>query len=191
MNIKIHYSFVIYIFILFFLGLLKYFSIFFISILLHEFTHALVGTLYGLKIINIEIDMCGVSIRFDKINEDCLSRIIIYMSRPLINIIIAIITYIIFKERFLFFVLTNLGLFAFNMLPIYPLDGGKIIFEIINKFFYTKKLILKKCYTCFQIIFLFILAMFCINYSNVQLFFLGIYFLRFTIEDKYKNMELF
>lgn len=191
MNIKVHYSFVIYIFILFFLGLLNYFLVFFISILIHEITHAVIGMFYGLKIKNIGISMGGVSIEFDNFNLNYIKKIVIYATGPVMNLFLSLVTYCIFKERYIFFVLTNLALAIFNLIPLYPLDGGKIIYEIVNKFFYLKKTILKDLYIGIQIILLCLLAFFCINYSNVQLFFLGVYFLNFTRYDKYKNIELF
>ncbi|MBE5821758.1 MAG: hypothetical protein E7311_04125 [Clostridiales bacterium] len=191
MNIKIHYSFVLYIFILFFLGLLKYFFVFFISIVIHELMHALVGKILKLKIIHIKIDICGISIRFEKLPNNFIERIIIYIAGPLINLIIAIFTYYISRQKYMFFILSNLVLAIFNMLPIYPLDGGKILYELVYKFFYNKILIVRKIYFLLQVILLFGLAVFCINYSSIQLFFLGVYFLAFTSENKYKNMELF
>lgn len=191
MNIKIHYSFVIYIFILFFLDLLKYFAIFFISVLIHELFHGIIGYLYGLKIINIEIDMCGLSIKFEDLKINFIKKIVLFLAGPVVNLLIAIIIYYFYKEKYVFCILTNLGLFIFNMLPIYPLDGGKILYEVINTFFYHKKIMLEKIYTFLQMILLLILSFFCINYSNIQLFFLGIYFLKFTIKDKYEKMELF
>ena len=95
------------------------------------------------------------------------------------------------REKYMFFILTNLMLCIFNLLPIYPLDGGKIMYELVNHFFTIKKNILKNIYITVQLILLFTLAFLSINYYNIQLFFLGVYFLSFTNENKYKNMELF
>lgn len=185
MKIRIHYSFVIYIFILFFLNLLKYYSVFFISILLHEMTHAIIGILYGIKISNIEISMSGVSIRFKEMDITYFKKIIIYISGPLINILLAILAYFCHKEKYIFFIFSNCVLFIFNIIPIYPLDGGKILYEILINKFYLNNLIIERLFSVFQIILLFVLAYLCINYSNIQLFFLGIYFLKFTCSYMY------
>ena len=66
---------------------------------------------------------------------------LIAMAGPLVNLVIAIFTYvIIFLNKNLetstaeMVIYSNILIFVFNLLPIYPLDGGRIIKELIYMF---------------------------------------------------------
>ena len=67
-------------------------------------------------------------------NEVCIKKIVIAFAGPLVNIFIAIIAFFmpqnmaISKETLIY---ANLMLTMFNLLPIYPLDGGRILKEIV------------------------------------------------------------
>lgn len=46
---------------------------------------------------------------------------------PLVNLSLGLLSYFFFGERFFFFTAANLLLFALNILPIAPLDGGQAL----------------------------------------------------------------
>ena len=112
--------------------------IFFISILLHEMFHAIFGILLGLKIKKIKINPLGFNIEFMSFKEKYRigKKIVIYLVGPLFNLIVALIFFMlnINEDLKINIVYTNLVLGIFNMLPILPLDGGKILKEICNVF---------------------------------------------------------
>ena len=74
------------------------------------------------------------NIKIQKGNEICIKKIAIAFAGPLVNIFIAIIAFfmpeniVAQKETIIY---ANLMLAIFNLLPIYPLDGGRIVKEII------------------------------------------------------------
>ena len=111
---------------------------------LHEMGHMIAGLLLGFKPYNIEIMPVGLSVAFSsneknyntKIKKGTLINIkkaIIAMAGPMTNIIITIV-FIIFnfgqldKELIIY---ANILIAIFNLIPIYPLDGGRIIKEIL------------------------------------------------------------
>lgn len=113
--------------------------------LLHELGHLCAGLALGIKPKNIRVNPFGFSISFKtnmndynkKIkcgNELSLKRIVIALAGPIVNILIVLICLcfnyklIIPKENIIY---SNLLLAIFNLLPIYPLDGGRILKEFI------------------------------------------------------------
>ena len=186
MSIKIHYTFIIYLLILFFFELLPYYFCFFISIFIHEISHGIMGKIFGLKIKNISINFSGLSLGFENFNISKIKKIIIYIVGPVINLIIAIILNYYNNEEYAFLIICNLLLFTFNILPIYPLDGGKIIYEVLSNNIYCDKL-----FNLIQQIFCIILILFCIyvyiNFEAIQILFLGLYLLGMSNLNKYNK----
>lgn len=110
---------------------IKVFAISFIFILLHELGHAITGIILGLKIKKININVFGLSIEFENYGKERLNnKIIIDMSGPAINIITFIIA-VIFKNEEIAYI--NILLAIINLLPIYPLDGGRIVKNLLLK----------------------------------------------------------
>lgn len=110
---------------------IKVFAISFIFILLHELGHAITGVILGLKIKKININVLGLSIEFENYGKERLNnKIIIDMAGPAINIITFIIA-VIFKNEEIAYI--NILLAIINLLPIYPLDGGRIVKNLLLK----------------------------------------------------------
>lgn len=110
---------------------IKVFAISFIFILLHELGHAITGVILGLKIKKININVFGLSIEFENYGKERLNnKIIIDMAGPAINIITFIIA-VIFKHEEIAYI--NILLALINLLPIYPLDGGRIVKNLLLK----------------------------------------------------------
>lgn len=110
---------------------IKVFAISFIFILLHELGHAITGIILGLKIKKININVFGLSIEFENYGKERLNnKIIIDMAGPAINIITFIIA-VIFKNEEIAYI--NILLAIINLLPIYPLDGGRIVRNLLLK----------------------------------------------------------
>lgn len=113
--------------------------------LLHELGHLFAGICLKMKPEKIEIIPVGVSISFKvsikdinkkigKANMLELKKIFVALAGPIVNIIVIFIVanmkIEIIKQFQIIF--ANICIFIFNMLPIYPLDGGRIIKGIIE-----------------------------------------------------------
>ena len=111
---------------------------YFLALSLHELAHIFVAINKGYKLKLVKLDMFGMSVELDETidNKDCF---LINIAGPMINLLIAVIcvamywlvptSYYVLKD----FCLANLILAVFNLLPIYPLDGGKIFRGLIKR----------------------------------------------------------
>lgn len=169
-KIKINYLTWYFLFILFLCGYIKKGIIIFLIILFHELGHIFIAKLFKYKIISIEIFPFGGVSKIDKLlNESFLTDFLI----AIMGVIFQCFLFLIFKSSE--FVKINLYLILFNLLPIIPLDGSKIIFEIYAYFFNYKKSIKLYYITSFIFIFLYFILNFKYSLNNYMIIILFIY----------------
>ncbi len=136
MKIEINLK-IFFIIILFFVfNHLDTYIIFLIFVIFHELAHLLWGVIIGGIPKSICLNPLGVSLEFYSFGKDkSYNKLILFFIGPLINFLIAIafLKFNFFKEYNQKIIYTNFALALFNMLPINPLDGGKILVEIIKK----------------------------------------------------------
>ncbi len=129
-----------------------------LCILLHELGHALVASLFGVEVKSVFIWLLGGFTNLSRKADKPSHTLAISAAGPLVNMLLAfvcVILYIIFYFIFLpavknmilflwvesfgnlFFslALVNLILIVFNLLPIYPLDGGNILHSAMEMLF--------------------------------------------------------
>lgn len=166
--------------------IIMFFSVF------HEIGHILTGTLLKVKLKEIEIMPFGFSTLFEFEEKDKLNivkEILIAISGPITSFIILIIykninisKYIIKQEA----IYANLLIMLFNLIPIYPLDGGRILKGIIQIKLGTlkaEKLILK--ISEITIIILTIISSISIYYyKNIAIFLICIFLWKMTLKEK-------
>ena len=144
MKIRIHLKIFIFVLIFILTKQIKIYGILMLFAFLHEIGHMIAGLLLGFKPYNIEIMPVGLSVTFSsneknyntKIKKGMLINIkkaIIALAGPITNIIF-IILFLTFdfgnmnKELIIY---SNILIAIFNLIPIYPLDGGRMMKEIL------------------------------------------------------------
>ncbi len=135
---------------------IKIYSILMLFALIHELGHLIIGLLLGFKPEKMTILPYGLKISFKTSNKDLnkkiqkanllsIKKIVLALAGPITNIICIIVTLIISKNIILekeFYeniMYANILIAVFNMLPIYPLDGGRIVKEVIHIIYGLRK----------------------------------------------------
>ena len=127
---------------------------FVLCILLHELGHALAAKLVGVEVKSIVIWLLGGFTNLNDPPEKPVHRLIIYAAGPLVTFFLGFLfggAFLIMRtflpsrvpllgtQTFLTFFLAlavlNLSLFIFNILPVYPLDGGNILHGLMELLF--------------------------------------------------------
>ena len=152
MRLKIDLKIFLIAIIYFFTNQIQIYVLMMIFALIHEFGHLIAGILLKMKPKKIEIIVTGVSIAFKTDIKDInkkigkgnmlnIKKLIVAIAGPLTNIlIIAIVLKMPLNMiKQLNIIYANLVILIFNLIPIYPLDGGRIIKELLNIKFGRKK----------------------------------------------------
>lgn len=113
--------------------------------IIHELGHLLAGILLGMKPDKFEIMPYGIAVSFRLTPNDYnkkirnanileLKKILVALAGPITNLIIIIITLHLKLDIFsiMSVAYSNFLLMAFNLMPIYPLDGGRIIKGLLH-----------------------------------------------------------
>lgn len=180
---NIHPLTYIFIFLGLFSGKFRIIILFLILIIVHELGHLLTAKIFNWKTDKIYIYPLGGITKFkDSINKPFIEEFLVAIMGPFFQMIITIILYNSNKD---ILVLSN-SLFLFNLLPIVPLDGGRILTIILSLFKPFKKTMIIVIKISFIIYIL--LIVYIINKSS-YFFLLIIIFLLFKIIDEKNNIN--
>jgi len=112
-----------------------------VALLIHEFCHAIVAKKRGYTLNKIKLQPFGAALSGDIKNIKPRDEVYIALAGPVANLILAaltVATWWIWPISYAYthdFVYINLYMAMFNLLPIYPLDGGRILLaSLSNKF---------------------------------------------------------
>ena len=152
MRFRIDLKIFIFLIIFYFTKQIEIYAMIMLFALIHELGHLLAGILMGMKPEKIELMPFGVSISFkikvEEYNKKIkkgnmleIKKILVALAGPLTNFIIIIIASNINIDLFkaLIIIYTNFLIMIFNLLPIYPLDGGRILKGILHINFGIRK----------------------------------------------------
>jgi Zn-dependent protease/CBS domain-containing protein len=115
----------------------------FVGVLLHEFGHSLVAMHYGYEIDSITLWLFGGVARFTEMPEDWKQELAIAVVGPIVSVAVGLVSYLAFvavpggfsSVRFVlgYLALTNVTLAIFNLLPGFPMDGGRVLRALLAR----------------------------------------------------------
>jgi len=132
------------------IGFVSYIFVLFFCVILHEYGHALMARKFGVKTKDIILSPIGGLARLESMPEKPMQEFYISIAGPLVNLIIGFvlsvilyfstgiilpdITFMKFDDpvefiRYITFM--NLALFFFNLIPAFPMDGGRILRSLL------------------------------------------------------------
>ena len=178
------------------------FLLFTVVILTHEFGHFIVAKKRGYKLDYFYIAPYGVSLNYKEKAFESDDEILIALAGPLTNFCLCVICVSLWwikPEIYFFtsdFVSQSLLLGLFNLLPCYPLDGGRIVCGVLSKQMPRKKavkLICKLNYIFSAVLFL-LFVFSCFNDFNPTLILSSIFLVLGNFEIKnegvYQSLSL-
>lgn len=168
------------------------FLVFSFVVLSHEFGHFVVAKKRGYKLDHFYIAPYGVSLNYKEKVFENKDEILIALAGPVVNIVLSVMIVSLWWIHPAFYSLSSeivkqsLMLGLFNLLPCYPLDGGRVVCGILSKQIPRKSAVKIVCvlnYLFSSILFLlFILS--CFNNFNPTLILCATFLLMGNLEIK-------
>ncbi len=123
------------------LGYYFEFIVYFITIVLHEMAHAQVAQKLGYSLNVMKLMPHGASLTGSFEGVRVADEILIALAGPLLNLLLAVFFVALWwlvPDLYTLtelFVLSNVSTALFNLLPVFPLDGGRALLAILSKWF--------------------------------------------------------
>ena len=163
-KIKIHDTTYIFLLVSFLSGYFEYMYLLLLIITIHEIGHATIAKIINFKFDSIIIYPFGGITKYkEDLNVSTNKELFVLLGGIYFQLLFLLLVYILHKYNFVtdhvynIFKQINILLISFNFLPIIPLDGGKLLNIILDKFFSYKLSNVISIIISFIILLLFIL----------------------------------
>lgn len=189
MRIRIDLKIFIFLALFYFTHQLRIYLIIMLFSIIHEIGHIIVGLILKMKLEKIEIMPFGITASFySDFKESKIKEIFVALAGPIVSLAMAIlggnfdITYIANEE----FVYSNILICIFNLIPIYPLDGGRIIKGILYIILGSEKseILMNKISNITIIILTIISSIAVYYYKNIAIFLICIFLWSLSLKEK-------
>ena len=171
---NIHFTFLLLMLLLFFLGngRLAVFSALFSCF--HEYAHAWMAKRLGYSPIKVSAGLFGGTLHLKEGYTKPADGLLIHSAGPFVNLCIGLAGFFALKttgwDWIYDLVAANLVLALFNLMPFYPLDGGKLVGIYITHFLgYKKAYIISRTFSVIFSVSLFLLGLYLVQYNIVNL----------------------
>jgi Zn-dependent protease/predicted transcriptional regulator len=115
----------------------------FAGVVLHELGHSLVSMRFGYPIDSITLWFLGGIAQMDEMPEDWRQELAVAIAGPVVSVVLGIVSFVGFLvvpesfagARFVlgYLALLNVALAAFNLLPGFPMDGGRVVRALLAR----------------------------------------------------------
>jgi len=118
----------------------------FVGVIIHELGHSLVAIRYGFPISSIKLWLFGGVAQLSEMPEDWKQEFNIAVAGPIVSVLLGVVSYVAFTAvqpggtviaalRFLlaYLAVVNVALAIFNMLPGFPMDGGRVLRALLAR----------------------------------------------------------
>ena len=141
MKLKFSVSFFLFAGFLVLAGERLTFLVYILSVILHEYAHGLAGGFFHCKFSEVKLFAFGGVTYGDVEILAPMEEVVVSLAGPLVNCLVALLftaMWWIVPASYLFtdqIVLANLSLALFNLVPAYPLDGGRMLACLLKQRF--------------------------------------------------------
>jgi Zn-dependent protease len=99
----------------------------FAAIVLHELGHALAAKRFGIKTRQITLYPIGGAAELERIPKEPLQELLVALAGPAVSFVLAAILFAFGPGFWAELATVNLTIGLFNLLPAFPMDGGRIL----------------------------------------------------------------
>lgn len=172
-------------------GLFKSFIVMYLIVFIHELGHIVMALIFKYKIVKINIyPFGGYTILDGDINTSFISELMVFFGGILFQLLFFIISKnIVDNNSYIYELIKNYNttILIFNMIPIIPLDGAKVLNIIFNKIMPFKKAHILTIYVSYILLVILIIK----EYKNLNMILISMLLLYLLITEHKRHKYIY